>query len=75
MSLMKEWNFTLIHDEPMTLRFNADFFNLFNRTIFGASGENGAYAQEPVVNYPGYGALGGQTNTPRQVQFALRLKW
>ena len=75
MSLMKDWNFTLIHDEPMTLRLNADFFNLFNRTIFGLSGENGAYAQEPYVNNPGFGALGGQTNTPRQVQFALRLKW
>lgn len=75
MSLMKEWKFTLIHDDPMTLRLNADFFNLFNRTIFGLSGENGAYAQEPYVNYKGFGALGGQTNTPRQVQFALRLKW
>jgi hypothetical protein len=75
MSLMKEWTFTLIHDEPMTLRFNADFFNLFNRTIFNQDGSNGAYAMEPTVNYPGYGALGGQCNTPRQVQFALRLKW
>jgi len=75
MSLMKEWKFTLIHDDPMTLRLNADFFNLFNRTIFALSGENGAYAQEPYVNNKGFGALGGQTNTPRQVQFALRLKW
>jgi len=75
MSLMKEWKFTLIHDEPMTLRLNADFFNIFNRTIFAISGENGAYAQEPYVNYKGFGALGGQTNTPWQVQFALRLKW
>jgi hypothetical protein len=59
----------------MTLRFNADFFNIFNRTVFGQSGQNGAYASEPYVNYPGFGALGGQTNNPRQVQFALRLKW
>jgi hypothetical protein len=75
LSLMKEWNFTLIHDNPMTLRFNADMFNAFNRTIFAQSGQNGAYAAEPYVNYKGFGALGGQTNTPRQVQFALRLKW
>jgi len=75
MSLMKEWKFTPIHDEEMTLRFNADFFNIFNRTIFGLSGQNGAYAQEPYVNYKGYGALGGQTNNPRQIQFGLRLNW
>jgi hypothetical protein len=74
-SIMKEWNFTLIHDEPMTLRFNADFFNMFNRTIFAQGGQNGAYAAEPTVNYPGYGTLGGQSNNPRQIQFGLRLNW
>jgi len=68
---MKEWN---IH-ERFTLRFNADFFNMFNRTIFNQDGNNGAYAAEPTVNYPGFGKLGGQANIPRQVQFGLRLKW
>ena len=72
---MKEWNFTLIHDEPMTLRFNADFFNMFNRTIFALRWTKWRLCAEPYVNYKGFGALGGQTNTPRQVQFALRLKW
>jgi len=38
-------------------------------------GSNGAYATEPVVNSPGYGALGGQANYPRQIQFGLRLNW
>ena len=74
-SIMKDWSFNVVKDTPMTLRFNADFFNIFNRTVFGQSGQNGAYASEPYVNYPGFGALGGQTNNPRQVQFALRLKW
>jgi hypothetical protein len=75
LSIMKDFTFTLIRDEPMILRFNADFFNVFNRTVFAQSGENGAYASEPYVNYKGFGALGGQTNNPRQIQFALRLKW
>jgi hypothetical protein len=71
MSLMKEWKIR----EQVTLRFNADFFNVFNRTIFNQDGNNGAYAAEPTVNYPGFGTLGGQANIPRQIQFGLRLKW
>ncbi len=71
MSIMKEWNIY----ERFTLRFNADFFNMFNRTIFNQDGNNGAYAAEPTVNYPGFGKLGGQANIPRQIQFGLRLKW
>ncbi len=75
MSLMKEWTFNLIHDEPFTLRFNADFFNVFNRTIFNQDGDNGAYAMEPTLPSSTFGELGGQTNIPREVQFGLRLKW
>jgi hypothetical protein len=70
-SLMKEWKIR----EQFSLRFNADFFNIFNRTIFNQDGSNGAYAAEPTVNYPGFGLLGGQANNPRQIQFGLRLNW
>ncbi len=71
MSIMKEWDIS----ERFLLRFNADFFNIFNRTIFNQDGSNGAYAAEPAVNSPGFGTLGGQANIPRQIQFGLRLKW
>jgi len=74
MSLMKEWNIEA-YDRQFTLRFNADFFNVFNRTIFNQDGSNGAYAAEPAINQPGFGLLGGQANQPRQVQFGLRLNW
>ena len=70
-SVMKEWKIR----ERFTLRFNADFFNVFNRSIFQQDGNNGAYASEPAINNPGFGKLGGQANIPRQVQFGLRLKW
>ena len=67
-SLMKDWKIK----EQFTVTFNADFFNVFNRVVFGEN--NGAYANEPGLG-AGFGTIGGQINQPRVVQFALRLKW
>jgi hypothetical protein len=67
-SLMKEWKIY----EQFDLQFNADFFNVFNRHVFGEN--NGAYAQEPSIG-PGGGGVGGVINNPRVAQFGLRLKW
>jgi hypothetical protein len=68
LSFMKEWKF----NERFNLNFNADFFNIFNRVVFGEN--NGGYANEPTLG-AGFGTVGGQVNNPRVVQFALRLKW
>jgi hypothetical protein len=68
-SLMKQWQF----NERMSLKFRADFYNAFNRVVFGDN--NGAYAAEPTFGQPGFGMLGAQTNQPRTIQFGLRLNW
>jgi hypothetical protein len=67
-SLMKAWKIK----EVVDVQFNADFFNIFNRHVFGEN--NGAYANEPGLG-SGFGNIGGQINNPRTVQFGLRLKW
>jgi hypothetical protein len=41
----------------------------------GAGHFQQARAAAPAINSPGFGALGGQANNPRQIQFGLRLKW
>ena len=69
LSLMKEWK---LH-ESWNLTFHADFFNAFNRHVFGEN--NGAYSSEPLFGYPGFGTLSAQVDKPRCLQFALRLKW
>ncbi len=68
-SLMKQWQF----NERMSLKFRADFYNAFNRVVFGDN--NGAYAAEPTFGQPGFGMLSAQTNQPRTIQFGLRLNW
>lgn len=68
-SLMKQWAIK----EQVSLKFRADFFNIFNRVVFGSN--NGAYASEPVFGQPGFGSVGAQTNQPRTIQFGLRLNW
>ncbi|HTS69437.1 MAG TPA: TonB-dependent receptor, partial [Terriglobia bacterium] len=69
LSLLKEWQ---LH-ESWSLTFRADFFNAFNRHVFGDN--NGAYATEPLFGYPGFGTVGSQVDQPRCIQFGLRLKW
>lgn len=69
LSLMKEWELK----ESWQMTFHADFFNVFNRVVFGDN--NGAYATEPTFGQPGFGMLGAQVNNPRVIQFGLNLKW
>jgi Carboxypeptidase regulatory-like domain len=65
------WDFaatktTSIH-EALSLEFNAEFFNLFNRTEFSIPGA--------TVGTPTFGVVSGQSNEPRLIQFALRLRY
>ena len=70
MSLLKEWQ---LH-ESWNLTFRADFFNIFNRHVFGENG--GAYAAaNDYVGGAGFGMFGGTINSPRIIQFGLKLKW
>lgn len=51
--------------EHINLTFRAEFFNAFNRVVFGAPVGN--------VSAGNFGRVSSQSNTPRQGQLALRL--
>jgi len=60
-SVFKRLHFT----ESKYLEFRAEFFNLFNRVVFGAPSTD--------VSSPGnFGIIGSQANTPRVIQLALK---
>lgn len=56
---------------PMSERFRLDFraeaFNLLNRTVFGSPTTN--------LNSNSFGVITSQSNSPRQIQLALKLYW
>lgn len=47
--------------ENLRFQFEADAFNVFNRTVFGSVGTN--------ITSSNFGTVGSQTNTPRQFEF------
>jgi len=52
--------------ESRYLEFRAEFFNLPNRVVFGGPATN--------INNPStFGTIGSQANTPRVIQFAIKL--
>ncbi len=53
--------------ERITLTFRAEFFNVFNRVVFGGPAAN--------VSNANFGSISSQSNTPRQGQMALRLEF
>ncbi|HYW42991.1 MAG TPA: TonB-dependent receptor [Bryobacteraceae bacterium] len=53
--------------ERFRMDFRAEAFNLFNRTVFSNPGTN--------LNSSTFGVVSGQANSPRQMQFALKLYW
>jgi hypothetical protein len=58
-------NFSL--PERTSLEFRAEAFNLTNTTVFGKPGS--------TVGTPTFGVVSSTANTPRQLQFALKLKF
>ena len=62
-SLLKNIRF----GERRSLQFRAEFFNLFNRTVFGGPNLD--------VSSPTFGRLLAQDNTPRQIQFVLKVRF
>ncbi len=63
LGLIKRTNLT----ERLLLPCRAEFFNVFNRTVFAAPNAN--------VNNLQFGRISGQANSPRQGQVALRLEF
>ncbi len=67
-SLFNE-DFSVLKDfqiyEAHRLQFRAEFFNLFNRVVFGGPSAN--------LNAPAtFGKIGGQANSPRNIQLGLK---
>ncbi len=60
-SVLKDFT---IH-EAHRIQFRAEFFNIFNRVVFGGPAAN--------INAPAtFGRIGGQGNSPRNIQLALK---
>lgn len=51
--------------ERIDLQFRVEFFNLFNRPQFGPPGT--------LLGSPQFGVISSQINSPRQIQFGLKL--
>jgi hypothetical protein len=66
----QNWDFSLIKNfritERQTLRFTADFFNIWNHANFGNP------AQADVENAATFGKIISTVGTPRLIQFSLR---
>ncbi len=67
----KNLDFSLIKSFAITERFKTQFrvesFNLTNTPVFGLP--------NTTVGNPGFGVIGGQANSPRTVQLALKVLW
>ena len=63
--------------EKISVDFRAEFFNAFNRTVFGyVEGEVFAGGFENNIQDPtNFGKITGANNNPRQVQFGLRINY
>src|SRR5258707_931262 len=53
--------------ERLTLQFRAEAFNVLNQVVFSAP--------NTTVGSASFGVIGGQGNTPRNIQLALKLLW
>ena len=53
--------------EQMNLEFRCEMFNVFNRVRFTTPDFN--------LLSPGFGTVGGQANSPRVIQFALKFNF
>jgi len=51
--------------ERFTVQFRAESFNLLNQVVFGQPNQN--------LNNSNFGRITGQSNSPRQMQFALKV--
>jgi hypothetical protein len=58
-------NFSLTPEGKAHLQFRAEFFNVFNRVQFGYPGQ--------ALGSSSFGVITTQYNSPRLVQFALKL--
>ena len=63
-SIGKRFNIT----ERQRVEFRAEFFNVLNFVSFGPPGRD-------ITAPAGFGAIGGQINSPRNIQFGLKYQF
>jgi len=54
--------------ERMNVEFRAEFFNIFNQVVFGSPSTD-------LNSLSTFGMVFGQANTPRNIQFALKMNF
>ena len=68
---MNNWDFSVYKSTQVTERigvqFRTEVFNLFNRVQFAQPGL--------AVGNPSFGVVSSQANSPRLIQFALRVMY
>jgi hypothetical protein len=62
-------------NERVSIEFRADFFNIFNRTVFGlgTGGDQYGSALSNFANSPGM--ITSQSNYAREIQFGLKINY
>jgi len=72
-SLIKKTQVT----ERVNIEFRADFLNIFNRTVFGLGTGGDMYGSvlDNQISSTSFGQLSAQSNTPREIQFGLKLNF
>jgi len=72
---MNNWDFSISKRNDITkdayLQFTVEFFNAFNHVRFGAPDNNVGVL--PAVRNANFGVVSSQANSPRAIQFGLRL--
>jgi hypothetical protein len=67
----KDWDFSLFKSFPIyresTVQFRAEAFNVTNTPVFAAPGNS--------VGAPTFGVVSTTSNSPRQLQFAVKLQF
>jgi len=65
--------------EKHSVDFRAEFFNIFNRVVFGAGGSalGSPFGSNVTDNIQsaGFGTVAAQSNVPRQIQFGVRINY
>ena len=62
-------------NERINVEFRADFLNIFNRTVLGFGTGGDMYGSSLFNQAPGLGPIITQSNTPREIQFGLKINY
>jgi hypothetical protein len=71
LSLIKKTQVT----ERVNVEFRADFLNVFNRTVLGWGTGGDMYGSSLNDQFPGINGIVNQSNTPREIQFGLKINY